>query len=176
MSYGVTLSWQISSFFMSMGLGFFFGLIYDVILSSVTTFSKAKWAYILSDLSFSVLITLIFFCYTLIYCQGETRLFNIIASFIGAVVFHFTLGKIISSVIKKLMGFIKAIIKIIFSPFIFTIRFIKSKLTMISNKLIIKAKENIKRQKSKKKPKKAKSTGDKLNKKDKKIKNHLQNK
>ncbi len=116
MSYGVSVAWQVSNFFMSMGLGFLVGFLYSLSLSLILGFGSSKVAYIIFDLIFSVISTLLFFCYTLIYCQGESRIISVIASAIGAVVFHLSVGKFLSKITNRLALAINKIIKLVFLP------------------------------------------------------------
>lgn len=168
MSYSVSIAWQVSNFFMSMGLGFFVGLSYDVISSLILAISQAKYSYIISDLIFSVFSTLIFFSYTLIYCQGITRLISIIACIIGGLVFHFTIGKIIGKLLNTMMRCVKKVFEIAFYPLIVVIKFIVSISIKLFKKLQLKI--NIK-EKLKPKEEKTKKEAKNLNNLNKKILN-----
>lgn len=134
MSYGVSVAWQVSNFFMSMGLGFIVGLLYSLSLTLIWTFGASKVAYIIFDLIFSVISTLLFFCFSLIYSQGELRFINALAVGIGAIVFHLTVGKFILKFMKKLAARINKTIKLIFSPLMMCLRFLKNSSKNIINK------------------------------------------
>lgn len=113
MTYREPLSDQVLMFIGSIGPGVLIGFLYDVIFSFFRAFGNKKALIVTADLCFSVLATLLSFFYMVVFNSGTVRLNMIIAQLMGAVAFHYTLGKYISKPVSliansgaKVMGFL----------------------------------------------------------------------
>ena len=113
MTYREPLSDRVLMFIGSIGPGVLIGFLYDVIFSFFRAFGNKKALIVTADLCFSVLATLLSFFYMVVFNSGTVRLNMIIAQLMGAVAFHYTLGKYISKPVSliansgaKVMGFL----------------------------------------------------------------------
>lgn len=144
MRYSEPLSNQVLMFISSIGPGVLIGLIYDVFFSFFRVGSTKKAFTVISDLSFSLIATLISFFYMVIYNSGTVRLNIISAQIIGAVAFHYTLGRYISVPVSFAGNIMSKIFVLLFKPVSSAFRFIVKKLTFVESKLriIIKNRKN----------------------------------
>lgn len=106
MRYAEPLSNQVLIFISSIGPGIILGLLYDVISAFFGKLSKKSAFVIAGDIIFGITATLISFFYMVIYNNGIVRLNIIVAQVIGAVAFHYTLGRYV----VRVVGFISMII------------------------------------------------------------------
>ena len=114
MNYREPLSDQVLIFISSIGPGVLIGFMYDVIFSFFRAFGNKKAIIITADLCFSVLATLLSFFYMVVFNSGTVRLNMIIAQLIGAVTFHYTLGKYIAKPVTMIANFCGKVIGFIF--------------------------------------------------------------
>lgn len=116
MTYREPLSDQVLMFIGSIGPGVLIGFLYDVIFSFFRAFGNKKALIVTADLCFSVLATLLSFFYMVVFNSGIVRLNIIVAQLIGAVAFHYTLGKYISKPVTMIANFSGKVIGFIFYP------------------------------------------------------------
>ena len=116
MTYREPLSDQVLMFIGSIGPGVLIGFLYDVIFSFFRAFGNKKALIVTADLCFSVLATLLSFFYMVVFNSGTVRLNMIIAQLMGAVAFHYTLGKYISKPVTMIANFSGKVIEFIFYP------------------------------------------------------------
>ena len=135
MRYTEPLSNQVLMFISSIGPGVLIGLIYDVIFSFFRALSDKKAFMIISDISFSVIATMISFFYMVIYNSGTVRLNIILAQLIGAVTFHYTLGRYLGVPIIFFSNLLRKTAGIIFKPLTVTWNFLSKNLSPVSDKL-----------------------------------------
>lgn len=119
MTYKEPLSDQVLMFVSAVGPGVIIGFLYDVIFSFFRAFGNKRIIIISADLCFSILATLFSFFYMVVYNNGIVRLNIVIAHIIGAVAFHFTLGKYISKPIKVVAEILTKIIAFTTYPAVF---------------------------------------------------------
>ena len=117
MRYSEPLSNQVLMFISSIGPGVLIGFIYDVIFSFFRALGNKKALTIAADLGFSLIATLMSFFYMVIYNSGTVRLNIILAQLIGAVTFHYTLGKYVSVPVTFIADLICKIIGVFLKPF-----------------------------------------------------------
>ena len=117
MRYTQPLSDQVLIFISSIGPGILIGFLYDVIFSFFRTFGNKKTLTITSDLLFSLAASLLSFFYMVIYNSGTVRLNIVIAQLIGAVAFHYTLGRYLSKPVEFIAKILTKLIKAIAFPF-----------------------------------------------------------
>ncbi len=122
MNYREPLSDQVLIFISSIGPGVLIGFMYDVIFSFFRAFGNKKAIIITADLCFSVLATLLSFFYMVVFNSGTVRLNMIIAQLIGAVTFHYTLGKYIAKPVTMIGNFCGKVIGFIFYPVVLLAR------------------------------------------------------
>lgn len=143
MTYAEPLSNQILMFISSIGPGVLIGFIYDVIFTFFRTFSHKRAVIITADIIFSILATLISFFYMVIYNSGTVRLNIIFAEALGAVAFHFTMGRYISKPIEFIAVIFGRVVGIICYPVVFLI----GKIKLLYGKILLKVPDRFKREK-----------------------------
>jgi hypothetical protein len=143
MTYAEPLSNQVLMFIRSIGPGVIIGLIYDVIFSFFRSLSNRRAVIIAADLMFSVVATLISFFYMVIYNSGTVRLNIILAEALGAVAFHYTMGRYISKPIEFLAVFFGRVVGFLCYPIVFLIERIK----LLYMKILPKVPDRFKRKK-----------------------------
>ena len=117
MRYTQPLSDQILIFISSIGPGILIGFLYDVIFSFFRTFGNKKSLTITADLLFSLSAGMLSFFYMVIYNSGVVRLNIVVAQLIGAVTFHYTLGRYLSKPVEFTATMLTKLIKAIAFPF-----------------------------------------------------------
>lgn len=126
---GIDVSAQAVTFLLSLALGALLCLFYDILrvlhMTSVNGFAEV----IVSDLIFWLVAAMATYCFLLIRCLGQIRLYVLFGILVGFLIVHFTVSnifmKIMRSVFKALyavIGFIKKILLFVFSPIM---RFLK---------------------------------------------------
>ncbi len=151
MTYREPLSNQVLIFISAIGPGVLIGLIYDVIFSFLSTFGNKRPLVIAADLCFSVSATLISFFYMVIFNSGTVRLNMIMAQLIGAVAFHYTLGKYLMKPVNFIAKSLSRVIGIILLPAMFICRKISRIIGKMRDKLKEKTKTKEKSEKIRKK-------------------------
>ncbi len=119
MRYTQPLSDQVLMFISSIGPGVVIGFIYDVIFSFFRTFGSSRGITITADLLFSISATLLSFFYMVIYNDGTVRLNIVIAQLIGAVTFHYALGRYISKPIEFFARLMTKLFSKVFYPMVY---------------------------------------------------------
>ena len=157
MRYAQPLSDQVLVFISSMGPGVLIGFIYDVIFSFFRTFGNRRVLTITADLLFALSATMISFFYMVVYNSGTVRLNIVIAQLLGAVAFHYSMGKYVEKAVSFVARILTKLINIIVSPFelIFkrTAGYIKKTAEKMSAKINIKEKIRLDKKKIKNIPK-----------------------
>ena len=151
MRYTQPLSDQVLMFVSSIGPGVVIGFIYDVIFSFFRTFGSSRWITIAADLLFSVSATLLSFFYMVIYNDGTVRLNIIIAQLIGAVTFHYALGRYMSKPIELFAVLLTKLFSKVFYPIVYILKKSAGYATKMLNNIKIKAAYKEKTEKDKKK-------------------------
>ena len=118
MRYTQPLSDQVLIFISSIGPGVLIGFLYDVIFLFFRTFGNKKALTITADLLFSLAASLLSFFYMVIYNSGTVRLNIIVAQLIGAVAFHYTLGRYLSKPVEFIAKLLTKLIKALAYPFV----------------------------------------------------------
>ena len=150
MTYAEPLSNQVLMFIRSIGPGVIIGILYDVIFSFFRSFSSKRAVIIASDLTFSIIATLISFFYMVVYNSGTVRLNIIIAEIIGAVAFHMTVGKYVAKITTFIARLIGKMLGWFCYPFTLSARKITAKLRGTKEKINNKRK-SLPKEKTKKK-------------------------
>lgn len=101
-------------------VGAVFGLLYDVFRITRIAFSTSPGVVFVEDIVFFTVCAIVTFFFGLTVIDGMLRVFLIFGELSGAIVYYFTLGRLVMSISKKIITVVKAIInfmiKWIFRP------------------------------------------------------------
>ena len=122
MRYNQPLSDQVLIFISSIGPGVLIGFLYDVFFSFLRTFGNKRALTVTADLLFSLSATLLSFFYMIVYNSGTVRLNIIIAQVMGAVAFHYSLGRYVSKPVEFIARMLTKLIKTILIPFVIIVK------------------------------------------------------
>ena len=111
---GVYLGEQISVFLLSLLVGMALGALYDVFRISRVAFYTSPTAVFIEDVLFFLICGVTTFFFGLTVMDGILRAFLLIGELLGAVLYHFTLGRLVMGVAVKIIGMIKAIFRFLF--------------------------------------------------------------
>ncbi len=111
---GIYLAEQTLIFLQSLLVGAALGLLYDVFRISRVAFPTSTQVVFVEDILFFIVCSLVTFFFGLTVIEGTLRFFLIIGELLGAILYYFTLGKLVMGVSKKIIEAIKAILKFIF--------------------------------------------------------------
>lgn len=151
MTYREPLSNQVLIFISSVGPGILIGFMYDIIFSFFRAFGNKKTIIIAADLCFSLSATLLSFFYMVVYNSGIMRFNMIAAQLIGAVAFHFTLGKYLSKPVGFIADASAKVIKAMLFPILFIFKNARQYIAKVRDKLKVKIKPKEKKESIKKK-------------------------
>ena len=147
----LSMSGQAAIFLMTVAVGFFIGLVYDIfrVFRSAVPHS---WPFVaLEDLLFWVMVTVAMFYVMLNYNSGEVRPFAVVGAFLGMILYFATLsrlvvklGGLIANIIKRVLFFVfKAVttpfallFRLLSVPVKFCAKILKKLLTNLKNILI----------------------------------------
>lgn len=110
---GIYLADQALVFLQSLLVGAALGLLYDIFRVSRVAFYTSVPAVFAEDVIYFIICGLVTFFFGLTVIDGALRMFLIIGEFLGAVLYFFTLGKLVMGVAKKIIAAVKAIIRFI---------------------------------------------------------------
>ena len=147
MRYTQPLSDQVLIFISSIGPGVIIGFLYDVIFSFFRTFGNKRALTIAADLIFSVVTTLLSFFYMVVYNSGVVRLNIIIAQLIGAIAFHYTIGRYVEKGVCLIARLMNKLIKTVFFPLTFIVKKSAGFIKNAVNKTAIKEKNAVQKKK-----------------------------
>ncbi len=149
--YSLSLATQTKNFFLSLGIGFILGLVYDAFRIIRLCISSKKSVVVFFDILYCIVFCLAFFTFLITVNEGEFRVYLLIGTFIGFAVYYFSLGAIIFSFSEFLMEFIKKWIKRIFTVILFPFRWIFSRMKSLVDKKMKKSRKTTKKLKNKSK-------------------------
>ena len=143
--YGTALSVQIENLMPFAGLGFVLGFIYDILGCIRKITCNNRLIVFVVDFSFCLFSAVSSYMLLLATANGFIRIYLLVAEILGAAIYFFTFGTLVSAVIRLISG----IVKKLFSP-VFTLKKI---ISVKTEKLKEKFLKNIKKVKNKfKKP------------------------
>ncbi len=116
MIYSGPLSDQIIIFIRCIGLGVLLGLIYEVFSALRCMISDKIPAYVICDVAFSLIATLISFFFMVLYNNGRVRLNLVFAQLIGGVAFHMSCGRYLLKPLTFIVVKIRRVISTLFLP------------------------------------------------------------
>lgn len=133
MKYGLTTSDQMSHFLFAIGFGFLAGFFYRFVSSIRKAISSKKIAYIIQDLFFSIVTTILAFVFMLVYSDGEIRFDLIIAMIIGALIYFLSCDNFVKKTAYPIVISIKKLVRLIFKPITVAISLLKKLSKKITN-------------------------------------------
>ncbi len=116
MIYSGTLSDQIIVFIRCIGLGVLLGIIYEGVSLLRCFLSDKTRAYVICDIVFSLVATVISFFYMILYNNGRVRLNLVAAQIIGGVAFHYSAGRYLMKPLSFFAEKIRRGVSAFFSP------------------------------------------------------------
>lgn len=126
------ISEQALLFLMSVVMGVFFGLLYEVFRISRIAFNLSKLAIAIEDFVFLMLCAIGVFAFSIEYGNGMIRLFFVIGALLGAILYLLTVGRLIFAasrgIIFAIKSFFSFIYRILIHPIIRFIVFLYQKL------------------------------------------------
>ena len=111
---GIYLEQQASVFLLSLLVGAALGVLYDVFRISRVAFYTSPAVVFAEDVLFFLICGVTTFFFGLTVMEGTLRAFLLIGELLGAVLYHFTLGRLVMRVATKIIGIIKAIFRFLF--------------------------------------------------------------
>lgn len=83
---------QVLTFVLSIGLGFLFCLVYDILRVFHKLWLKGFFEVLVSDLLFWFVLSVVTFCFLIIRCQGSVRAFVLFGQVVGFLVARLTVS------------------------------------------------------------------------------------
>ncbi|MCL2087859.1 MAG: spore cortex biosynthesis protein YabQ [Oscillospiraceae bacterium] len=105
-------------FFMSIALGAGLGVVYDVFRIMRIAVKTSKGVVFAQDIVFFVIAAAATFVFLLLKNDGQLRVHILIGEFLGAVIYHLTLGAIVVRTAGAVIGFVKRTANLIYRIFI----------------------------------------------------------
>lgn len=147
--YSLSLAHQTKAFLFSLGFGFIAGAAYDIFRIVRMSVSKARAAYIISDLLYCILLCVCSFLFFLSVNEGEFRLYLFIGEAAGFFVWYFSIGAALFAASERIIGFIKKASAAVFKAIFFPIRKAFGGICGIFNRILKKSRKNSKKLKNK---------------------------
>ncbi len=111
----IYVSEQLRLFINALLLGGILGLTYDVFRIIRVAVKHGNALIFAEDALYWMFCAGVTFVYLLSQNSGQVRFYVILGEFLGAVIYYFTLGKLILSLARTIIKIVKAIIKFIYS-------------------------------------------------------------
>ena len=89
--YSLSLAKQTMSFFLSLGLGFIMGLVYDIFRLFRILFSKGKVGYFITDILYCIVFSFCTFLFFITVNEGQLRFYLLAGEILGFIIYHFFL-------------------------------------------------------------------------------------
>lgn len=86
------------------------GLLYDVFRITRVAFPTASGVVFAEDILFFIICAVVTFFFGLTVIDGSLRLFLVFGELLGAIIYYFTVGKLVMGISKKIIAVIKSII------------------------------------------------------------------
>lgn len=128
MIYGFPVTEQFRLFCLSFGLGVIIGLIYCVIEFFAELIMTGSKRTVFTDVLFSFVLFFVLFCFFLTYSSGKIRLFSLVGTALGTVVYFSSLY----NVIYGIFDFISKCIRKVFSLVVMPVKLIVKTVRKIS--------------------------------------------
>ncbi len=151
MNYSEPLISQITVFFRSVGCGILLGMLYDAVCLIRMLFGERKSVYVFFDTVYFLAASLISFFFMVLYNSGQVRFNLMLAELLGAVVFHFSLGKYILERYARQLSRIRKILAFLTRPFLKAAKKIRTITAKLCSDILKKAPERKNKEKFSKK-------------------------
>jgi spore cortex biosynthesis protein YabQ len=126
--YSFEQSKQLDLFFLSLGIGFLLGIVYDILRAIRLTFSKGKALIFIFDIIYFIIFALATFIFFVAINKGEFRFYMIFGEITGLLFYYFSFGIAAKNFTDKSVYIIhkisKAVGRIISAPFLLVYRLI----------------------------------------------------
>ncbi|MEG2051133.1 MAG: spore cortex biosynthesis protein YabQ [Oscillospiraceae bacterium] len=106
-----TMALQTRIFFLSIGLGFSLGFLYDIFYIVRMNITKNKFAIYMQDFLYLLICAFLTFIFILALSSGIVRGYILIGEFFGWLIYYLSTGLIVVSFINKIIRMIKLTIK-----------------------------------------------------------------
>ncbi len=90
----INTSEQVMTFVLSIGLGFLFCMLYDILRVFHRLWLKGFFEVLVSDILFWTVLSVVTFCFLIIRCQGSVRAYVILGQALGFLVARITVSKL----------------------------------------------------------------------------------
>lgn len=117
--YSVSLAQQTRLFLLSLGFGFFAGVIYDLFKAVRICLGGKKAVYIVTDVLYLTVLGFLNFLFFLSANEGEIRFFAFFGEALGFTVYLCTVGFTFADYFEKFINFIKRIFSAVFKILVF---------------------------------------------------------
>lgn len=135
-----TPSEQFMQFLSCLLIGALLGILYDIIRTVRSLLPHKNFFVALEDFLFIFIWAIQLMVFAMEQGRGVLRFYFFLGNIIGFAVYHFTIGNLIISVVRKTAEAIKKFLKILFSPFVRFFAFLRQ----ILLKLFVKIKPKLK--------------------------------
>lgn len=136
--YSLSLADQTKGFLLSLGFGFLMGIFYDFFRIVRISISKSKRAILVFDLLYCIFLGFCSYIFFLVVNEGDIRAFLLLGEGIGFSIYYFSLGVVIFAASEKILSITKKVIlkffKVIFHPFVWLLKKLKTLLEKFSKK------------------------------------------
>lgn len=120
---------------MSMGFGFILCILYIIFSFFRMILGEKRWAYILTDILFGIIATVLSFFFMLIYNNGQVRFNLVIGQLTGGIVLYFTVGRYLLKPLGLLSLTVRKASGIIFLPLLLYLKSFPSFFKRIFNRM-----------------------------------------
>lgn len=101
---------QSTAFLYSILLGVALALVYEPLKIMRISIFKKKFATVVIDILFMLLVTVATFLFALAFLNGSVRFYMILGEIVGFSLFYFTFGKLLEKILLPTISFVKGII------------------------------------------------------------------
>lgn len=132
--YSVSIALQTRLFLLSLGFGFFSGLIYDFFRTARILFGSKKWIYRAADILYLTVLGFLNFLFFLTFNEGEIRVFALFGEALGFIIYIFSVGFTFVGYFERVLNIIKKFLTDVFKAFTFPFGKIRKKLCVFIKK------------------------------------------
>jgi spore cortex biosynthesis protein YabQ len=141
---------QTRVFFLSIGLGFLLGILYDLFLITRMIISKSKYAVYIQDIAYLLTCSFLSFMFIISSSSGIVRAYILGGELLGWILYYLSAGPIVvkfsTKIVRGIQNTIKALILLILRPVKFIFNWCKkiiSKIRSFFIKVATKLKKNL---------------------------------
>lgn len=108
---------ELTLFGLSCLMGALLGICYDIFRTARILFPHNSWLIAIEDIMFFAIYGAALLSFSTAAARGELRFYYVIGNLLGFTLYIFTLGSIITSIMKKLFFAVKKTISFVLTPF-----------------------------------------------------------